>query len=570
MCSKMASTAWVLVVVSISAAVLVAQSTTRVSVDSFGGQGRVGAGGDVPYPYPLAAISADGRLIAFDSKLKALVAGDTNAARDVFVNDRQTGATTRVSVDSSGMQGNNHSYYPAISADGRYVVFTSIATNLVPGDANGAADVFVHDRQTGETARVSVDSQGSEANWVSWGGGISADGRRVVFNSAATNLVPGDTNGSPDVFVHDRQTGATTRASVDSQGGQADADSQQAVISADGRFVAFFSWADNLVPGDTTPFRADIFVHDLATGETTRVSVDSNGAEGNGGSDYPSISADGRFVSFDSSASNLVPGDTNGWLDVFVHDRQTGATTRVSVDSQGVQGNFVSDVPALSGDGRFVAFQSWASNLVAGDTNQHGDVFVHDLLSGETSLASLGAQGEQGNNESVSPAISADGRFAAFTSHATNLVLGDTNGFLDAFVRDRTGPCSSPASWANYGSGWPGTNGIPGLIARSNPVLCGRLDVLAENSAGADTTGVLFGGFTNADIVTAWNGTVLVLPALITPVLVPFAGLSITTTIPCDDSLCGLTLFVQVVETDVGASHGVSFTPGLELRLGVQ
>src|SRR5205814_1263965 len=197
------------------------------------------------------------------------------------------------------------------SADGRFVAFAAWARNLAPGDTNGFGDVFVHDRGTGVTERLSVDGAGTEANDTIHQPAISADGRFVAFVSAATNLVPGDTNGLSDVFVHDRRTRRTERVSVDSAGTQADGASASPALSADGRFVAFSSSATNLVPGDTNG-QADVFVHDRRTGTTERVSVDSAGTGANGWSERPSISADGRFVAFCSYATNLVPRDTNG------------------------------------------------------------------------------------------------------------------------------------------------------------------------------------------------------------------------------------------------------------------
>jgi len=317
-------------------------TTERVSVDSAGNQAPQGAAG----PY----MSADGRYVVFDS-LDPLSPGDANYfcdtdyddvyddnCGDTFVHDRQTGATELASVDSAGNQGDDHSFAGPISADGRYVVFWSSAHNLVSGDTNARDDVFVHDRQTGLTERVSVDSAGNQGNGTSYPYAVSADGRYVVLESFASNLVPGDTNNMPDVFVHDRQTGATERVSVDSAGNQADDGGEISSVSADGHYVAFSSGASNLVPGDTN-FHTDIFVHDRQTGVTERVSVDSAGNQANGGADGPYMSADGRYVAFSSYSSNLVPGDTNGETDVFVHDRQTGLTERVSVDSAGNEGN---------------------------------------------------------------------------------------------------------------------------------------------------------------------------------------------------------------------------------------
>ena len=238
-----------------------------------------------------------------------------------------------VSVDSSGVQGNRDSEYPSISADGRYIAFESEADNLVAGDTNGYSDIFVRDHNTGITTRVSVSSSGGQGSNASTSPSISGDGRYVAFVSRASNLVAGDTNGNSDIFVHDRNTGITTRVNVNSSGGQAIGVSYSPSISADGRYVAFYSIASNLVSGDTNG-QMDIFVHDRDTGITTCVSVDSGGVLGNGSSYDPFISADGRYVVFDSSASNLVSGDTNGVSDIFVHDRNSGITTRASVDSR--------------------------------------------------------------------------------------------------------------------------------------------------------------------------------------------------------------------------------------------
>jgi Tol biopolymer transport system component len=290
-----------------------------------------------------------------------------------------TPKTRRVSVSSAGAEGNNWSYYPSISADGRFVAFSSDASNLVAGDGNGTSDVFVRDRATGKTRRVSVSSAGAEGNNASYDPSISADGRFVAFHSDASNLVAGDGNGTSDVFVRDRATGKTRRVSVSSAGAEGNGDSYASSISADGRFVAFHSNASNLVAGDGNG-TSDIFVHDRATGKTRRVSVSSAGAQGNGASYNPSISADGRFVAFHSNASNLVAGDGNGTTDVFVHDRATGKTRRVSVSSAGAEGNGASYNPSISADGRFVAFESSASNLVAGDGNGTSDIFVRGPL----------------------------------------------------------------------------------------------------------------------------------------------------------------------------------------------
>ena len=407
-----------------------AQETSRVSV---GGESRQGDRRSIS-----CSIAASGRFVAFESEATQLVAGDANDAGDVFVHDRWTRVTSRVSVDSAGGEANSFSGLPAISADGRFVAFLSSATDLVPDDTNGTVDVFVHDRDTGATSRASVDSSGGQANGPSGGAAISADGRFIAFSSAATNLAPGDSNGQPDVFVLDRVSGALLHASVDSAGNPANGPSGEPTLSADGRFVAFASFATNLVAGGTNG-RRQIFVHDLQSRRTSLASVDSAGVAGDADSNGPSISADGFTVAFSSAAAHLVPNDTNGREDVFVHDRETGVTSRVSVDSAGVAGNWHSAYASISGDGRCVAFASLAWNLVPGDTNAWRDVFVHDRLTGETTRASVDSAGVQADYNPLltSHSISADGRLVAFVSEATNLVAEDTNRVADVFVRDR-------------------------------------------------------------------------------------------------------------------------------------
>lgn len=356
--------------------------------------------------------------------------GDTNREDDVFVRDRLAGVTERVSVAWNSRQGNDLSFDPAISANGRYVAFTSLASNLVPGDTNKVVDVFVHDRVTGATRRVSIGPAGQGNSW-SGEPRISADGRVVAFTSGASNLVAGDTNRADDVFIRDRLAGVTRRVSVGTVG-QSNHNSGLSAISADGRFVAFDSFASNLVPRDRNHAK-DVFVRDLQAGLTRRVSVGGDG-QGNSWSEFPAISAHGRFVAFASAASNLVPRDTNRTVDIFVRDRQAGLTRRVSVGAAG-QSNRWSEFPAISANGRVIAFTSKASNLVPGDTNRADDVFIRDRLAGSTRRVSVGFRG-QANGDSVFPAITADGRSVAFISAATNLVPGDTNNKPDTFVRD--------------------------------------------------------------------------------------------------------------------------------------
>ena len=393
-----------------------------------------------------SALSANGRFVAFQSYASNLVLNDSNNFGDVFVRDRQTGTTERVSISSADLQSNNASYSAALSADGRFVAFTSDASNLVPGDNNNVSDVFVHDRQTGTTERVSISSADLQSNSSSSFPVLSADGHFVAFQSYASNLVSGDNNGQGDIFVRDRQTGTTERISLSSADLESNNGSNYPALSADGRFVAFQSDASNLVSGDSNG-QSDVFVRDRQTGTTERVSLSSTGVQGNSYS-YSfdlALSGDGRFVAFQSDASNLVSGDSNNTGDIFVRDRQTGTTERVSVNSAGLQSNGFSAAPTISSDGFSVAFISYASNLVSGDTNGQGDSFIHDRQNGITERVSLSSTGVQGNSNSGGnlPALSANGLLVAFTSDASNLVPGDSNGFSDIFVRNRP-PTGAP------------------------------------------------------------------------------------------------------------------------------
>jgi Tol biopolymer transport system component len=339
------------------------------------------------------SLSLDGSFVAFDSNANDIVPGDPSTWLDVFVRDRQMGLTEWISVDSSGVPGNDASQAPSISGTGRYVAFTSAATNLVPNDTNSSYDVFVRDRQTATTIRASISSSGVQGDQGSAGASISNDGRLVAFYGPSSNLASGGGGFLSKIFARDLVAGTTQLVSIDSSNQPANGHSQNPSISSDGRFIAFDSGATNLVSGDTNGV-SDIFVRDLQAGTTERVSVSSTNGQGNADSYSPSISADGRWVAFWSGATNLVPGDVTGYLDVFVRDRLTGITERVSVDSTGAPGDNGSRFPSISVDGRYVAFYSEATNLVAGDTNALPDIFVRDrMASGFRSICSPGQDG---------------------------------------------------------------------------------------------------------------------------------------------------------------------------------
>jgi Tol biopolymer transport system component len=288
------------------------------------------------------SVSSNGRFIAFETRT-ALIGGDDNDGFDVYLYDRGSHTISLVSADRAGHPGNARSQRPHISGNGRYVVFESDANNLIANDRNQRTDVFRHDRVTGETLRVSVAADGSEANRDSFDAQASDDGSLVAFGSTAFNLAAaGDANGAPDVFVRDVVAGTTERISVGHTGGETDLGSIQPAISGDGRFVAFTSAATNLVAGDTND-RPDVFLRNRVAGTTTRISVSTNDGESNGESGTASVSRDGRFVLFGSDASNLV-SDT--FVGTYVRDVQSRTTIPLSVVAFGPS--------QLSADGQFV------------------------------------------------------------------------------------------------------------------------------------------------------------------------------------------------------------------------
>jgi Tol biopolymer transport system component/pimeloyl-ACP methyl ester carboxylesterase len=394
-------------------------TTTRVSVSSSGAQG------DGPSQY--TSISADGRYVAFSSHATNLVTEPRiHYWSNIFVHDRVTATTQLITVATDGQPANNSSYSPVISADGRYVVYSSLATNLVSDDTNGQLDVFLYDRDTRITERV-TGPDGAAAELPS----ISADGRYIAFSS------------NFHLFVLDRETRTISLVARRYDG--LAAGGAYPSISADGRYVAFESndAIEEPEPDDSWWLANHIYVHDRVTGQSTRISR-VPGDYMAGWSRRPSISANGRIVAFQSVFDDLIPGDSNGYEDVVVHDLDSGVTTLVSVASDGTQGNGRSTNPVVSSDGRFVAFDSLASNLVPGDTNRQPDVFVHDRQSSVTSRVSVATNGAQGNGGSGWHFISSDGRFVTFASSANNLVPGDTNETFDIFVRDRHGEYPPP------------------------------------------------------------------------------------------------------------------------------
>ena len=441
-------------------------------------------------------------------------------------------AISRISNARDGSLANGESSRPAISADGRYVVFASNASNLVPGDTNQAQDIFLFDRVTGLTERISKGHDGSESTAYSGYPAISGDGRFVSYSTWAGNIVPGDTNFNYDVFVYERQTGLTERVSVAADGTQAQGGSYGSSLSFDGRFIAFESWTSTLVPGVTG---SNIYVVDRLTGDIEAVSIAHDGSMPDGSTSLPyygahSISADGNIVLFLSDATNLVPDDNNGVTDIFMFNRITDELTRVSTAEDGTQANGSSFDPSLSANGRLVIFSSNASNLVAGDENNYTDLFVRDLVTGQVLSITLPLPAEEWGAYYATPSLSGDGRFVAFISYSPLLVPSDTNGQIDVFVLDRTtgqvarlnvsatGGQADEYTWGSHisddgrfvaFSSWATTlapddsNAAPDIFVASNPLLNGPADGIAVALGTAQSLdGLLFGqsGAAGADI----------------------------------------------------------------------
>jgi Tol biopolymer transport system component len=374
------------------------------------------------------SLSGTGRFVTFTSNADNLVPGDTNGRTDVFVRDRLAGTTERVSLSSSGAQGNRRSVAGSISSNGRYVAFQSTSTNLAPGDRNSEWDVYVRDLKNDKTTLVSVGQHGrhggSDAD-------ISGDGRSVAFQS--TRKLDARRNRRVDVFVRRLKTHKTVRVSVSRSGTEPNAASSAASISDDGRLVAFHSVASNFVRGDGNGVE-DVFIRDLKRGVTTRIGSSNDDIAETGA---PAISGNGRYVAFGSSARRFLGSGptTTSTFGIFRRDLKTGATERVDLSSDGAEGNSGCHRCSISRDGNIVVFASYERNLVPDDTNSKSDIFMRDVANHTTTRVSVGSAGQQAEASSFEPAISGDGRFAAFHSSSALLVAGDTNNPTDVFVR---------------------------------------------------------------------------------------------------------------------------------------
>jgi Tol biopolymer transport system component len=423
------------------------------------------------------------------------------AIRPPAVHALGAGTTVRATVSADGGDPDGDSSRAALSADGHVAVFASSARNLVAGPAGpgaGATHVFWRDLVHQVTRQVDLSAAGAQPDGPATLPAVSDDGRYVAFQSNATNLVAGGTRRSGDIYRRDLATGTTVLVSVSAAGGEANGFSTRPAISGDGRYVAFNSSATDLTPNAPAPGAGggtQVYVRDLLTGTTVRVAPTAGGSADDV-SLRPDISDDGRYVAFVSDASNLVPGttDANGERDVYRFDRLTSAIQRVSVSAAGGDANGASTRPAISGDGRYLVFQSTASNLISGDTNHQEDVFRRDLLTGSTIRVSVGAAGAQLNGASTRGAINADGGSVAFASNDTQVVGGDHNHARDVFLRDLATQTTIRVSVAP-----DGTDGLPcGTPSPAQPSTAaplarpGSAELSTRPSLSADGHTVLF------------------------------------------------------------------------------
>lgn len=399
----------------------------RVSVALSGGEGN-------GWSYLGSSLSGDGRFVAFGSESSDLVPGDTNGVADVFVRDRLSGTTQRVSVGLDGTQSAVRSESPRLSEDGRYVAFLSEAADLDVDGPTPAGGIYVRDLVEGTTQRVFGSEQGRVEDREF---AFSGDGRYVAFTTGA-RLVPGDTNGARahDIYRVDVRTGKLRLVSLRRFRDSSPRRSTAPSLSHSGRYVVFQSWG-RLVKRDRNGI-PDVYLRDLSRSSLRLMSVNSREAGADTGGTRPGVSATGRYVVFTSAASNLVRG-SNDHGNVFVRDRKRGITRRVSVGAHGRQGNHVSVVTqggqAISRDGRYVLFSSNATNFVRGDDNNKPDVFLRDRVQGTTTLVSASEDGTPGDHESVGGVLSSDDSTVAFTSRARDLVAGDRSWRADVFTR---------------------------------------------------------------------------------------------------------------------------------------
>ncbi|MEU6824190.1 hypothetical protein ABZ921_26465 [Streptomyces atriruber] len=410
-----------------------APRTERVSV------GMGGAESNAASTNP--SISADGRYVAFVSESRNLVANDTNGTPDAFVRDMLTGKTERVSVKSNGKASHGVVREVSLSPDGRYVVFTSTADDLVSGDPNDLDDVFLHDRDTGRTQRISPTGASYDGlrSRLTYGPVVSGDGRHVAYASGAEDLVAGDANKRDDVFLYDRKTKRTELAQLTNAGGHGEGDAFEPAFAggSGGRYVAFTSNTTDLAGVEDHASATDVFLRDREKGTTELISV-PHGYNRKTPSWGASLSDDARFVAFTSASRVLRPEGPapTAAHNVFLYDRESKRMRLVGAAQDGTPADAASDDVSLSGDGRYAAFTSAAANLTPDADDSSADVFLRDMVTGEVRLVSVESEPV---SEDTRPGrrtdVTDDGGTVAFDSPAGNLVPADTNGTADVFLR---------------------------------------------------------------------------------------------------------------------------------------
>jgi uncharacterized repeat protein (TIGR01451 family) len=428
----------------------------NLEIASVGSGGVRGNGGSF-YVYT----SADGRYVTFESladNWRSGISGLPNWV-DIFVRDRMTNTTVQATVSTSGGKTDESSYDPSMSADGRYVAYFSYASDLVPNDTNGSdegfrdgLDVFLYDTHTRRNRRVSLTADGKQiiGNSV---GSISPDGQYILFVS--NGRVVKDSAAEEvrsALYLRDWQSGTVRRVSRAVDGGYPNSAPLEPSISLDNRYIVYSSEATNLVPGDWN--RAmDVFLYDRQLGTTRLISRAQSGGQSNGLSSQGKIAHDGQTIVFRSFANNLVAGDTNGVADIFVYDMATGKISRVSMAENGAQANGMSRDASVCGNGRFISYTTEANNLTPGDVNNDRDVILYDREKGTNTIVTVNQDGIYGNKLAHRSFVTPDCRMVAFASDASNLVPGDTNNHRDIFIGD----IYLPADFSESAVGYRGT-----------------------------------------------------------------------------------------------------------------
>lgn len=526
---------------TISSVAIAANSISRVALDPLGN--------------PIAnasfepSLSRDGKRVLFHSGASNVVPGDTNGQFDIFVRDLVTNQTQIVTTTAAGVQANNASLEGRISADGRFVVFSSFATNLAASDANGGLrDVFVKDLVTGALAHASLSSSGTSGNNSSGDAWVNADGRFVVFQSFASNLVANDTNGKPDVFLRDIATGQLECISVDASG--VPTGGMNPSLSGDGRYVAYMSLSGNL----------GVILRDRQLATSSQVCVDASGMALSGS--QPMVSEDGGTIVF-STGWPLVAGDQPTTDDLYFVRLQSGVLTLPKLVTKGnlLFGENLSEATSISSDGRYVTFRS-THRYVADDLNNEDDVYLADLTLNKLMPVSKGPFGF-GDSDSYGGSISADGKTCAFYSNASNLVANGAEGTQEAFLADLSGE----AKWKIFGAGVSGSAGALELELASDPEL-GKANALTVSVGNGSIPAFVLTGVIPFTAPTVYGGLLYLVPTATVATTATAAGTVLPFVIRNEPDLAGFTFYAQALGLDAGAPQGVSFSAAIEAVIG--